>query len=68
MVWFLQIEAQFSTRGISSQKTRFQYVIASLSPEIACEIRHLLIRSPEERPYDILKGELIKGAAASELH
>jgi hypothetical protein len=65
-VWFLQIEAQFNTRGISSQQTRFDYVIASLSPDIACEVRDLLIRPPADRPYDTLKAELIKRTAASE--
>ena len=49
-----------------SQQTCFDYVIASLSPEIACEVRDLLIQSPEERPYDTLKAELIKPTAASE--
>ena len=64
-VWFLQIEAQFNTRGITSQQTRFEYVIASLSPEIACEVRDLLITPPEDRPYDTLKAELVKRTAAS---
>lgn len=68
MVWFLQIEVQFSTQGISSQKTRFKYIIASLFPDIACKARELLIRPPEEHPYDTLKAELIKHTAASEQH
>ena len=65
-VWFLQIEAQFNTRGITSQQTRFDYVIASLSPDIACKIRDLLIQPPEDHPYDTFKAELVKRTAASE--
>ena len=41
-------------------------MIASLSPEIACEVRDLLIRPPEDWPYDTLKAELIKRMATSE--
>lgn len=64
-VWFAQVEAQFTTRGITTQKTRFDHVISSLNPEFAMEVRDLLLKPPAATPYDTLKTELIKCTAAS---
>ena len=58
-VWFAQVEAQFTTRGITSQRTRYDYVVASLSPEFAAKVRDLILNVPD-RPYDTLKRELIQ--------
>ena len=65
-VSFVQIESQFTTRGITAQKTRFEYVVSSLSPEFAVEVRDLLLKPLADDPYDTLKAELIKRTAASE--
>ena len=65
-LWFAQVEAQFSTRNIRAQRSKFDYVVASLTPEIAMEIRDLILRPPEEEPYVELKQQLIKRTTASE--
>ena len=65
-LWFAQIEAQFTTRDITVSRTKFDYIVASLSPEFATEVRDLLLRPPEEDPYGKLKTELTKRTSASE--
>ena len=67
-VWFAQVEATFTTRGISLQKTKFDHVVASLSPKVAVEIRDLILKPPTDHPYDVLCRELIRRTAKSEQH
>ena len=65
-IWFVQVEAQFTTKGIVAQKTRYDYVVSSLTPEFAMEVRDLLLNPPADIPYDTLKAQLVKRTTASE--
>ena len=65
-VWFAQVDAQFTTRGITVQKTKFDHIVASLSHEVATEVRDLILHQPTDQPYNILKEHLIKRTATSE--
>ena len=65
-VWFAQVDAQFATLGITAQKTKFDSIIASLSPEVATEVHDLILQPPREEPYDRLKEQLIKHTGISE--
>ena len=64
-VWFTQVEAMFTTKGVTVQRTRFDYVVSSLSPEFTTEVQDLL-KPPMNDPYDVFKVELGKCTAASE--
>ena len=65
-LWFSQVKAQFTARGITSEITKYAHVVSSLQPEVAQEVRDLLINQPGENPYTQLKSELAKHTSTSE--
>ncbi|KAM7305213.1 protein Wnt-8a [Ixodes scapularis] len=65
-LWFAYVESLFATRGISSQVTKFHYVVSALSPSEAAEVRDIIMTPPRDVPYDRLKHELVKRTTASE--
>ena len=65
-LWFAQVEAQFLIRNITTQETRFAYIIGSLQPEVAQEVRDILISPPSKDCYTHLKAELIRRTSTSE--
>ena len=66
IIWFAQIEAQFVTRGITSEQTKYSHVVSSLQPQYAKEVRDILVSPPAVKPYQVLKTELMKRTSASE--
>ena len=65
-VWSAQVEAQFTTRGMTQQRTKYNHIVMSMAPEYAMEIRDLILQPPDETPYDILKRQLIQHTATLE--
>ncbi|XP_072172526.1 uncharacterized protein [Diadema setosum] len=66
LVWFAQVEAQFTTRRITKEDSKYAYVVSSLSPDIAQEVRDLLIAKPAVQPYTTLKTALVARTSESE--
>ena len=66
IVWFAQAEAQFKTRNIIVEDTKFAHIVAALQPEVAQEVRDILISPPADKPYSVLRDQLIQRTSASE--
>ncbi|VDM02000.1 unnamed protein product [Schistocephalus solidus] len=64
-VWFMQIEAVFSTRRITSERTRYSYVVQSLPFDVAVDVEDLLDPIPAEKPHTQLKDAVINRVAKS---
>lgn len=65
-IWFVQVEAQFSRRGITVSRTKYEEVVCALPTEYATEVQDLLLNPPEDQPYEKLKEQLISRIADSE--
>ena len=65
-LWFAQVEAQFLLRGISAQRTKFDHVVAALAPDVATEVRDIILNPPASDPYDELRKQLIQRTSQSE--
>ena len=65
-LWFKQVESQFATRNITTDETKYHYLVAALTPETAAEVRDLLIAPPAADLYKTLKEEIVKRTTHSE--
>ncbi|CAE1160930.1 unnamed protein product [Acanthosepion pharaonis] len=56
--WFLQMEAIFTVRRITDQKTKFGHVVAVLPPTIVDEVADFLEAVPEVEPTPVKRSDL----------
>lgn len=66
-VWFARVEAQFNTRGISQDQTKYDYVVSSLDINTAEEMQAVLTNPPDDEKYKTLKSALIQTFGKSQL-
>lgn len=64
-IWFAQVEGQFAISGITSDSTKFNYVIAHLDNQHSREVKDIIVSPPATQRYEKLKTELIKRLSAS---
>ena len=64
-LWFATAEAQFDLACVSSERTKFNYVISQLEYRHAAEVEDLIISPPANEPYTTLKTELVRRLSAS---
>ena len=58
-IWFEQVEASFTTKGIVADQTKRDYVLAALDNDTAREVKQAIVSSPATGKYDALKTALI---------
>jgi hypothetical protein len=66
-VWFTQAEVQFTLAGISSEQTKFCYVI-SQDQHYTSEVEDIITCPPERDPYTTLRMELVRRLSPSKEH
>lgn len=66
IVWFAQVEAEFRSTHVVSSQRKFNKIVACLPPDVAMDIRDIILDPPATTPYEIVKAEIIKRTTLSE--
>ena len=62
-LWFVQMEAQFLTAGITVDDTRYNYVIQFLDDDSLSEVSDIILNPPAMDRYAVLKDWLMRSFA-----
>jgi hypothetical protein len=64
-VWFAQAETQFELAAITSERTKFNYVISQLDHRHAAEVEDIITSPPERESNKTMKSELVRRLSTS---
>lgn len=65
-IWFIKVESQFITCGITQDETKFHHIVASLDGKILQQVTEAVMNPPAEDKYKNLKEQLVQCFADSE--
>jgi hypothetical protein len=57
-LWFMQLEAQFHTSGITEEKTKYNLIVGNLDAQTMTQVSDLLMNPSATTPYTALKHRL----------
>ncbi|CAH0558639.1 unnamed protein product [Brassicogethes aeneus] len=66
-LWFHRIECQFRTAGITTDNSKFDYTVASLSCEVLSEVAEIVRNPPADDKYKTIKERLVARFADSDV-
>ncbi|CAE1234403.1 unnamed protein product [Acanthosepion pharaonis] len=64
--WFIQLDAIFQARHITSQQSKFAFVVEKLPVEVAAEVSGILTSLLPEKPYEVLRQTILQRTGCSE--
>ncbi|KAK3701031.1 hypothetical protein RRG08_063284 [Elysia crispata] len=65
-VWFARVEAQFGTKNISTEQTKYDYIVSALDVKTTEEVQDVLVNPPDANKYSVLKRALLKAFGKSQ--
>jgi DNA primase len=65
-LWFSQVDSQFAISGITSEETKFNYVVAQLDTRYAAEVEDIITTPPPTERYKHLRTKLVERLSISE--
>ena len=59
-LWFCSVEAQFAIRNIVADETKFHYVVAALTDDMANAVADVITKPPTNDKYSTIKNSLTR--------